>query len=386
MSYRLFPYERRLGIRELERLGLTVLEERDDQVVVLGDTEAVIARSTYFREASADECTVETMQKRVEAGHLSRRETRSNRQATRYGLHGIHEYKGKFNPQVVRALCNVVDPISEVLIDPFCGSGTALLEGLRLGMDVVGIDQSPMAWFLTSAKLKAATTADKRALRRDLTTLSETVAKACSRAQARPSKRHNVPALSATSVDYLRDWFPEAAFSGLAGALKTLQATPPSTARRLCEVALSSILRDVSLQMPEDLRVRRRPEPFEAPPLAPLFLESVAAILEGLSEMEGWDGIPGAHTVVRGSANDRSAFASVRGSRRRLILTSPPYATALPYIDTDRLSILALGLADVSALTPLERDLLGSREWVRAEQMYWDERRASNADKMPPAV
>jgi hypothetical protein len=386
MTYRLFPYERRLGIRELERLGLTVLEARDDRVVVSGDAKAAIARSTYFREVGADGRTVETRQQRVESGHLGRRETRSNRQATRYGLHGIHEYKGKFNPQVVRALCNVVDPSSDVLIDPFCGSGTALLEGLRLGMNTVGIDRSPMAWFLTSAKVEAVKTDDKTALRAEVSSLSSTIARACSRAQKRSPKTDAVPALSAAAVAYLRDWFSPPAFAALAGALRSIHAAPPSTARRLCQVALSSIIREVSLQMPEDLRIRRRPEPFDAPQLAPLFIKSVTAILDGLSEIEEWSEMAGTPVVIPGSADDINSYASVGDRRRRLILTSPPYATALPYIDTDRLSIMALGLADASDLTPLERELLGSREWVRAQQAVWDERRARNTHAMPSAV
>ena len=34
-----------------------------------------------------------------------------------------------------------------VVLDPFCGGGTALVEGLRLGREVVGRDLSPLAVF-----------------------------------------------------------------------------------------------------------------------------------------------------------------------------------------------------------------------------------------------
>ena len=43
-------------------------------------------------------------------------------------------------------------------------------------------------------------------------------------------------------------------------------------------------------------------------------------------------------------------------------LTSPPYATALPYIDTQRLSLVWLRLVPPFRVSPLESDLIGSRE------------------------
>ena len=45
-----------------------------------------------------------------------------------------------------------------------------------------------------------------------------------------------------------------------------------------------------------------------------------------------------------------------------LIITSPPYATALPYIDTDRLSLAFLNLLNKRQKTAVERTLIGSRE------------------------
>ena len=55
-------------------------------------------RLTYFSEAINGAFTVQTVQSRLE-GAVRRGKSR---QATRYSVHGLHEYKGKFNPQVVR--------------------------------------------------------------------------------------------------------------------------------------------------------------------------------------------------------------------------------------------------------------------------------------------
>ena len=387
MPYRLFPYERRLGLRELERLGLIVLQEADGEVLVAGEVARAIDRATYFDHVAVygHEPWL-TQQSFVEAEHMQLRSANLRRQATRYGLHGIHEYKGKFNPQLVRALTNVVDPDAQTLIDPFCGSGTAPLEGLRLGMSVVGIDQSPIAWFLAAAKLEAAVATDKVRLAEDLLRVGERVAVVLDHGQSTVTEKHLDPVLGQATAEYLRSWFPPAAFAGLSGALAHLHGQEGSTAQKLSLVALSAVLRSVSLQMPEDLRIRRRAEPFVAPPIAPLFSEAISSIRQGLTEMAAWDEVTGSAAIVRGSTDDVTAYRAAAGSRRRLILTSPPYATALPYIDTDRLSILALGLAEAPALMPLERQLLGSREWRRAEQIRWDERRVGNLDGLPAAI
>ena len=48
-----------------------------------------------------------------------------NRRSLRYATHGLHEYTGKFFPQLVRALMNIAQlPKSAVVLDPMCGSGT----------------------------------------------------------------------------------------------------------------------------------------------------------------------------------------------------------------------------------------------------------------------
>ncbi len=43
-----------------------------------------------------------------------------------------------------------------VILDPFMGAGTTLVEGLRLGAKAIGLDINPVAWFATRAKLQLA--------------------------------------------------------------------------------------------------------------------------------------------------------------------------------------------------------------------------------------
>jgi hypothetical protein len=59
--------------------------------------------------------------------------------------HDLHIYKAKFFPRMVRALLNIFGENGKPVFDPFCGSGTALLEASLLGTDSFGTDIDPIA-------------------------------------------------------------------------------------------------------------------------------------------------------------------------------------------------------------------------------------------------
>ena len=76
------------------------------------------------------------------------------------GLHAIHPYPARFIPQLPRQLINLLRPLkSGIIFDPFCGSGTSLVEAQALGFRSVGIDLNPIATLLTKVKT---TLTDKR--------------------------------------------------------------------------------------------------------------------------------------------------------------------------------------------------------------------------------
>lgn len=66
--------------------------------------------------------------------------------------------------------CNGVDLGGKIVLDPFMGGGTTVVEALRLGCRVIGVDINPVAWFVTKkvADLVQLVGADVRAGRADL--------------------------------------------------------------------------------------------------------------------------------------------------------------------------------------------------------------------------
>lgn len=73
-----------------------------------------------------------------------------------YLTHWIYPYKGKFHPQMIRALLNIMQiKEGEIVLDPFVGSGTAALECQLLGINFIGIDISPLCYLLSRVKTES---------------------------------------------------------------------------------------------------------------------------------------------------------------------------------------------------------------------------------------
>ena len=209
-----------------------------------------------------------------------------------YLTHWIYPYRGKYHPQMVRALLNIVGakPGSRIL-DPYLGSGTTALEASLLGIDCVGVDISPLCVLLTRVKTRSV----------------EAVAEI----------RDRVHALL---------------------ALDTLDPSDASIASDgnaivadFVEIARMTTLSDVSRRNRDGRTWLRRNL------LA--MLESVEAHARALSTFEI---DPGHVSVDLGDARDLGA-AGIEQETVDAVVTSPPYSIALDYVKNDEHALEAMG-------------------------------------------
>jgi adenine-specific DNA methylase len=68
-------------------------------------------------------------------------------------LHQLAPYIGKMKSSMAETLISAFAPESEIIYDPFCGSGSAALQAWFMGRNVIANDLSPYAVMLTRAKL-----------------------------------------------------------------------------------------------------------------------------------------------------------------------------------------------------------------------------------------
>src|SRR5207248_2577970 len=67
--------------------------------------------------------------------------------------HGLHRFAAKFVPQVPAWALDHFGSRASVVLDPFMGSGTTLVEGILRGGTTIGVDIDPLARLIARAKV-----------------------------------------------------------------------------------------------------------------------------------------------------------------------------------------------------------------------------------------
>lgn len=70
----------------------------------------------------------------------------------RHSTHGFHTYPAMLVPQIAEELLNEYGKKSKTLFDPFCGTGTTLVEANLKGIDAIGTDLNPLARLVSRVK------------------------------------------------------------------------------------------------------------------------------------------------------------------------------------------------------------------------------------------
>ena len=67
-------------------------------------------------------------------------------------VHGMYPYRGKISSIYANSIISQFKS-GLTLLDPFCGSGTIVYEAYSKGLNVIGIDNNPLAIFLSTGKM-----------------------------------------------------------------------------------------------------------------------------------------------------------------------------------------------------------------------------------------
>lgn len=149
------------------------------------------------------------------------------------GIYNIHPYPAKFIPQIPKKLIELFPPqTGTVIFDPFCGSGTTLVEGTELGLEAWGVDLHPLACMIARVK----TTPLSQAYFHELTDVLRI-------AQARMSENVNIPSIP--NVDH---WFKPGIQKALALLVEQIDTISDLSINEAMKIALSSIIVQVSNQ------------------------------------------------------------------------------------------------------------------------------------------
>lgn len=76
--------------------------------------------------------------------------------------HGYYRYPARFSPQFARAAIEVFSRPGDLILDPFMGGGTTMVEAATLGRPSIGADINPLAVFLARVKTRPLSDSDLR--------------------------------------------------------------------------------------------------------------------------------------------------------------------------------------------------------------------------------
>lgn len=262
--------------------------------------------------------------------HLEGIDWTFSRANTRYGVHAIHPYPAKFIPQVPRHLIQALHPGDETaILDPFCGSGTTLVEASLAGHAAVGIDLSPLACLISKVK--------STPLRVSLTAAAEQVV-----ARAEPGSAQ-IP-----DIPRIEHWFSRDVQLALSALVKSIELELEEETRDALRIALSSIIVRVSRQE-SDTRYAAIDKQVTYDDVRELFLRSSARIHEALSET--WSSLfpPPKPVLLNRNVLDEDLPALLPPVS--LVVTSPPYPNAYEYWLYHKYRMYWLGMDPIEVRT-----------------------------------
>ena len=293
---------------------------------------------------------------------------------TRYLTHDIHRYSGKFIPQIARAAIELLTEPGDLVVDPYVGSGTTLLEAALTDRRSLGVDMNPIAVRISEAKTTTITSSHLDELWDELSRPADFML------DGEPSPAPVSKEMATLRRDAARDprfsdpwfekWFEREVLTDLLVLDHAVARLPLESQRTLGRIALSDILRKSSRahsgypNVMFDRRAAPRPRPGRA------FLASLQRCVGSVSSLP-----PIVDVDVR-QADARSL--PLADGLADAIVTHPPYIGSIPYAEYGLVSLKWFG-EDPRAL---DANLTGGRRQSRDVVERFSDAYATAIDEM----
>lgn len=253
------------------------------------------------------------------------------RKETIYVTHGYHRYPAKFIPQLVKKLIIKYSKPSDIVLDPFGGCGTTLVEAKLNARNSIGLDINKVAVLISKAKTRKI---DAQFLaERNKLLLEKIVNKA---------DREDYYKFANPRLQY---WFKPKQFNKLKTIYNSIQEEENNKIRLFYDCCFSNILKSCSIWYSKSVKPMRDFNKKEVDPVK-TFVKHLDFMTKKNEEF----------TKSLKPRNGKRIFCKIkRGDARKislpdksvdLIITSPPYVTSYEYVDLHQLSTLWFGFTD----------------------------------------
>lgn len=234
-------------------------------------------------------------------------EAAKDRQPVAGWTHNFYRYPARFSPQFASAAIRLFSKPRDVVLDPYMGGGTAIVEGMALGRRMVGNDLNSLAAFIVKAKVTGLRRNEMDAVRKwankEVPSLSYSMPAEEWSDFIDPVKTYNLTLARARFIKKI-----------VAGALATIDELPTVNARNLAKCAVLRVS-----QWALDGRERHTSLTAFRANLQETADEMVKAIAEfaKAAKVAGGTG-----TILH---RDASELGSCLKEKASLVVTSPPY-------------------------------------------------------------
>jgi len=298
-------------------------------------------------------------------------------EASLYLTHYMYPYKGKFHPKMARALINYVCPEdSGTVLDNFAGSGTSIVEALSLGLKGVGVEINPLSALMVQAKCDCLEGLDLERVRVQYQGLRRRIEE---RLRAYSTWRAGQSSLDSdldfeslqleleTAKQELAKYVPDGDDTLTAVILARMELAPRlSTAEgRFLMMVVGGTVSDVT----------RRTNAAFLPAMDERFGDLYLRVLLASLLRDQLRLRRGAGISYVGDNRDLSKLTRVDGHPSGItddsvqgIVNSPPYSTALDYIENDFPQLVLLKLGESPKV--LESEMIGLPKTKSAEAVH----------------
>lgn len=268
--------------------------------------------------------------------------TDADNDPARSHVHGFHTYPARLHPLTAARLVKAFGEEGPIL-DPFCGSGTVLVEALIAGVPSVGTDLNPLAVRLAACKTRLRTATELEQL---VAWASVCAAQAEERRYAKAGASRRFPPADVAL-------FEPHVLLELDSLRLGLAACEPSVRSDL-ELVLSAILVKLSRKAGDTTR-QTRPRRLPGGFATRLFVEKTRELAARFTVLNRL--LPPRRAPVTVLLDDATKLERLPRAPVAAIITSPPYAATYDYLTHHELRMRWLGLDP----TPLARGEIGSR-------------------------
>jgi len=251
--------------------------------------------------------------------------------------HGFHKYPAKFIPQIPKwAIAKYLDGEKEKnIIDPFCGSGTTLVEGVLSGYNVIGVDVDPLSVMISKVKT---TRVDETELKKISSWLFEEII----------NRKKGTFKPDCKTIEH---WFTKDAIKKLSKIRTSINLIPEKFGdskkikdiQDLLLICFSSIIRRASNADNESQKTyvshTKIKEPEE---VNSLFISQLELFVDRAIKFSETTNSRVKNKIIHSSSAE-SLHRKLNGLQIDLAVTSPPYIKAIDYIYNQMVELFWIG-------------------------------------------